>query len=420
VTGTSRGTFAPTEAELKAVGEAEMIVRYAAEHVADLDPVLARTISTAREAAFDGEWTPDLAGAFWNAFHALCIAIKPVTVECLTTAEESVPTIGFWKSKSRPTTLADRSSYRYSAALIVISIIVMLLQVYVWICHFEPQSIDGKRDVMLKSFANFSTAYQNDFLNTLNADIDQKKVDSDIKLRQGTFDLCRKFSTMAMDIAQLNFENGVVTAFPFVPSYLRPTPVDLSGLSPYSAQIFEKSLRPEKLSGLSGKEISDLVNAQTCEMNPEYVPGEYRRIAGAVNSADLAARYAHEVATFLSSLLIAYILPVLLGTMGAIAFVLRQISRQVRSTSFSKTSPALHWTRMIMGALSGLVVGFFSGEIPAAGSLPPLALAFLAGYGVEALFLVFDDIIGRFRSGNGSGPGAADAKRKAPDVVDLP
>jgi hypothetical protein len=52
--------------------------------------------------------------------------------------------------------------------------------------------------------------------------------------------------------------------------------------------------------------------------------------------------------------------------------------------------------RTALGAMAGLVVGLFS-DLSTKLSLPPLAVAFLAGYGVEALFSMFDGFIAKFK-----------------------
>lgn len=52
--------------------------------------------------------------------------------------------------------------------------------------------------------------------------------------------------------------------------------------------------------------------------------------------------------------------------------------------------------RVALGILAGVIVGLFNG-LSAQLSVPPLAVAFLAGYGVEAVFSMFDGIIANFR-----------------------
>jgi hypothetical protein len=91
-----------------------------------------------------------------------------------------------------------------------------------------------------------------------------------------------------------------------------------------------------------------------------------------------------------------FFLPILFGALGAVAYVIRLISDQMRTNTFSESSPIRHLMRVTLGALMGLVIGLFSG-LSSQISLPPLALAFLAGYGVEAVFSMFDGLIDRFR-----------------------
>jgi hypothetical protein len=62
--------------------------------------------------------------------------------------------------------------------------------------------------------------------------------------------------------------------------------------------------------------------------------------------------------------------------------------------------------RTMLGALMGMVVGLFSG-LSSQLSLPPLALAFLAGYGVEAVFSMFDGLVERFRQPAPAATGSA-------------
>jgi hypothetical protein len=92
-----------------------------------------------------------------------------------------------------------------------------------------------------------------------------------------------------------------------------------------------------------------------------------------------------------------FILPLLFGVIGAIGYVVRSISDEITATTFSPTAPTRYLMRVTLGALAGVVVGFFT-NISAGISLSPLALAFLAGYGVEALFAMFDNLIAKFKN----------------------
>ena len=89
------------------------------------------------------------------------------------------------------------------------------------------------------------------------------------------------------------------------------------------------------------------------------------------------------------------LLPLILGVMGACAYVTRLVSEQIKETTFSSTSPIRHLVRIALGALVGVVVGF--GWIGTGISASPLALAFIGGYAVEPVFAAFDGIAEKFR-----------------------
>ena len=101
-------------------------------------------------------------------------------------------------------------------------------------------------------------------------------------------------------------------------------------------------------------------------------------------------------ANLIMGILGSYILPILFGVVGTAAFVIRAISEQIKDTTFAQNTPIRHLMRVALGGLAGIVVGLFTG-LTGQLSLQPLAIAFLAGYGVEAFFSMFDDIIQRFR-----------------------
>lgn len=110
------------------------------------------------------------------------------------------------------------------------------------------------------------------------------------------------------------------------------------------------------------------------------------------NSLAIQTEVSLVVGIFLS-----FIMPVLFGTIGAVAFVIRAISDQIKNSTFSQNSPVRHLLRVGLGGLAGVVIGLFNG-LSTQLSLPPLAIAFLAGYGVEGLFSMFDGFIAKFRA----------------------
>ncbi len=98
----------------------------------------------------------------------------------------------------------------------------------------------------------------------------------------------------------------------------------------------------------------------------------------------------------------AYILPLFYGLLGAYAYVLRVLSEEIKNITYSQDSDIKYILRINLGALAGLGVGLFftpDSEHLIALNLPPLTLAFIAGYSIEFLFTAIDKyVVGREKS----------------------
>jgi len=96
-----------------------------------------------------------------------------------------------------------------------------------------------------------------------------------------------------------------------------------------------------------------------------------------------------------------YVLPLLYGLLGAAAYVMRSLSKEISEVTFSKVSHVRFALRLVLGMLSGISVGLvltpetFPTTLSA---VTPLALAFLAGYSVELVFSAMDRLISAFSS----------------------
>lgn len=104
-----------------------------------------------------------------------------------------------------------------------------------------------------------------------------------------------------------------------------------------------------------------------------------------------------------------FILPLLYGILGALLFILRKYKSGLKASSSLNATNYL--IRIVMGGLAGLAIGWFvsidGSDTPfKIGNLSPLALSFLAGYGVEILFTGLDSLVSKFSSSNGQGGGA--------------
>lgn len=104
-----------------------------------------------------------------------------------------------------------------------------------------------------------------------------------------------------------------------------------------------------------------------------------------------------------------FILPLLYGILGALLFILRKYKSSLKTGSSLNATNYL--IRIVMGGLAGLAIGWFvsidGSDTPfKIGNLSPLALSFLAGYGVEILFTGLDSLVSKFSNSNGQGGSA--------------
>ena len=112
-----------------------------------------------------------------------------------------------------------------------------------------------------------------------------------------------------------------------------------------------------------------------------------------------------------------YILPLLYGLLGAFAYVLRNLSAEIKNLTYVVESKINYRLRLQLGALAGLAIGWFIDASISIGSLSPLALAFLAGYSVEVLFSSMDKLIQHFASSEaGKKTAAVKIPPKSPEV----
>jgi hypothetical protein len=107
-----------------------------------------------------------------------------------------------------------------------------------------------------------------------------------------------------------------------------------------------------------------------------------------------------EAARIVAARLTNVYLPLLLGFLGAHAFLLRRMAKDITERTFARGSAFNHLVRGGLGALAGLASTWLLTPEAVGGaslkSLPIWALAFVAGYGIELVFAFMDRIIAAF------------------------
>lgn len=351
--------FVPTEAENTAIAQSALLLGYAGENLANLDAKLAASLSEAINAREAGRWSPAMSAQFWEAFNKLCDKIKPVTIDCLCAQCRNRERRRwlFWKSNTLES-LGERCSRQYISTLVVLLLIAVPLQLLVWVYSNQSQEIS-------KQLGAIGT----------NVDSLQRKCDELLvrlpanAVPQGRDDM--------MALFQVESEESLLTQRTVS---LRQATHVLHNWIHFNVG----DPAPEAAASTSA---------------PKAKPDWSENCNAIVTAANLQKDRSDDLlgkASLWGAILLQFVLPILFGTIGALAYVLRNTSDQIKSATFSSTAPIRNWVRIMLGALMGLVIGLFTG-LSTNVSLPPLALAFLAGYGVEAVFSMFDRLIGQLK-----------------------
>jgi hypothetical protein len=93
-----------------------------------------------------------------------------------------------------------------------------------------------------------------------------------------------------------------------------------------------------------------------------------------------------------------YILPMLYGLLGSLTYILRTLSMEIHDVTFTRASADRYSLRWPLGMLAGVTVSLFFDPTQFVGlaAITPLAIAFLAGYGVELFFTGLDGLVRTF------------------------
>lgn len=357
-----------SDTELRALLEAELLLKHAAAHVKDLDPSVARAIGKARAAAQGNKWTPRTVEEFWSAYSRLCDLIAPVTVESLRASEPRTRKQRWWHfgRTPHPRSIAERLSTLYTAWMVFLVIFVSVLQLYVWVCSSISKEID---DLVSENFGSLLSP-NGAYLAVLE---DWRKFDLVITEKYGVG-------------VEDNFTDEERTRKNQIHSDLKRYGAVLEKIH-HEAMLLENILNPA--TALQEPFVGE-VDLDDWTQATDYVVG--RMFAVRVQVPKIQER-AHIILGILGS----FILPLLFGLLGALAFTVRKLAEEIETSTFAATSPTQHRLRVGLGVLTGGVIGVF-GALTQNFSLSPLAVAFLAGYGLDAVFSTFDSLIKRFQA----------------------
>lgn len=388
--GTKRvGEFYSLE---QAMSDSIILARFASRDGAALPDGVLEKIVSSKHLFYSNGLSAEQEAEFLVAFQKLSKILRPVTVTSIRSTEEPTKFWPYWPN-------AHRSVVLYAAATIAILIVVIGLQIY-WVAgkgladdiqaaqaklselqkaekanEEQQQRLDGERQLLRDAIASL-----NDEIAKINDDSPNKaKMLEERKLKLDALD------AVIEDLRRT--ANNSITGPETINGLKNYINANLNSLITWQNIFSFRKLSPdiEKSIKSDSKTTTNPVN-HTAKEN----------IGRNINYGSIEELVSAQI--ILGSMS-SYVLPMFYGLLGALAFTLRSLAIEIANVTFSNESKIRYRLRWPLGMLAGIaVLWFLPGTSQTAptdvnqlsqinlSQLQPLALAFLAGYGVELFF----------------------------------
>lgn len=342
-----KGTVALKEALI----DAERLLSHASESGIGVEQKYIKAIIDAKKNYQINEWTEQEEIDFWIAFQALSKMVLPVTVDSIRAASTPIePKLNWWTKIFGVNTKSQvQRTVSFFTRFALFSMIFMLaIQIY---------SLIGTAQL---------SKYETN--NSRMKEIEQRMQELILITSSNPDDRTASMEQENLELENEELAKEVESGINLMRDWLN-----------FSYNVWSEEIKP----------LSNAVLNK--DSNPSNTPT--RTMETTINIVVV------QQAKSLIIILNQYILPLLYGLLGGLAFVLRSLAEESKSMTYTATSRIKYGLRIHLGALAGLVIGFLWGDFQGksfgvAESLSPLAVAFLAGYSVDFLFRMLDSVIG--------------------------
>lgn len=349
------------------IDEAQLLLAYAAEQAMELPDDQVEVIVQAKRLKERDNVGQSLEIKFWHAYRVLAEKLESVTVESLkATSDEfgdEILTFRIFKPKEKMS--KSRQAVRKYGLWLLISLIALLLtQIYVVFGSTVIHDID-------------------------NLSLERENLVREIALLNAQYDTAENTSILLADITQkedlmLAIPDRLDSNYELLEDWLRIILVFESIGTDEEIQETEQTAETEETA-----ETAETMEIEEIEETLSF------------GSREESRQWALQMGRISLESISTYFLPLLYGLLGACAYVLRSLAREISRRIYTAQSNIRFQLRMYLGALSGLaVVWVIPGEISIGlgENITRLALAFLAGYSVEIVFAAMDALVGAFSS----------------------
>jgi hypothetical protein len=342
-----------------ATEEANILLEYTIQKGIDISD---GTLNTITKSKYTTQWDAESEAAFWKAYREMSIAVRPATVNSIKAGKhfygKKVSTLvkiltGRWSEEK----IAESrlSVLRYRALAVVILLVIIIAQIY--------------------TFTGSELTEEN---RKLRADFDSLlfkswKMQSQLLLAKETIDSSQYW--------QLHYNLGRIQTM------LEANFNYMIGWHRWWTRAITFGFYTPNIE----RDTTAIIDIGWVLQDDNF--DRYRPLA----------RMAYSIG-FPLEIINMYLLPLLYGMIGACAYVLRELSKEVQNMTYSSDDAVNYNLRIQLGALTGLVVGWFLTPVRGSAAedmfsmynLGPFALSFLSGYSIELVFSAMDRFIAAF------------------------
>ena len=382
----------PAELERRSIErsleDARLLVWHASRSGIGLDAGTVKTIVDARERYQTGDWDSEIEAAFWVGLDRLSANVRPVTIESIRASQQ----FGGDSHKA-----VRRIVWQYRWSTIGVLIALLACQVY-WLWG---NNIAKEIDTLTSEYRASELEYQKHLIEDRDlaekiqekkarfleiAESDSGPLPPEASERVLVEEMQERRNELAIHIARLEHEQS-----------------DKAVLLESNHTLLEHW---DLFHGVR-ESVAEFLGAVKGPPPGGSEPTTTKRTEGAVLAAvdtDIAENVNLIRSRAILSTMNQYVLPLLYGLLGALAFILRTLGRELRAITYSPASNTAYVLRWPLGMLAGITIGWFfdPATLQGVASIQPLALAFLAGYSVELLFALLDRIVSAFTEPQGA------------------
>ncbi|WP_139281495.1 hypothetical protein [Vibrio aerogenes] len=373
------------ESELScAIEEVDLILSYLCRKGMKIPPDIIQDILNTKQAFTEnGKVSVTEESRFWQCYCALAEQIKPAT---LTSVKETAPS-GFWQKQHKGHyKRVKRVPVYYGIAICILILLTMMMQSY----YMIGLDVLNKSDKLYQAQADLQQQISQ--LTSQPQDTLSGEQKEQLKnLIREEKESGQKFDSNRIFLDQWNavWRLGIQPQIRF---------------SEYDDYIYHKKLSTaqKQLEQLKTQERTRQITRKIVRYQKVVDQLTSERQLQISNYLFFGARIS---AGHMIDLLEGYILPLLLGSLGAFTLVLRSIYQSFKEETFTVKSCLDYNLRILLGSVMGISSGmiFNKEQTVIDAEYSPMLIAFLIGYNVEILFSLMDNLARRLSQTDVSG-----------------